>query len=122
MAQEKQIADRKKELTARIAERRESITQSRAVLKEQLQFKKQFKKQVSKLVSRKPKALFIGSVAAGLGATLLLRRSRKSSRKPKSLQGIILGWGLTLLKPAAKAFLTKKIKQYAIAKVSPQQE
>ncbi|MEJ6702048.1 MAG: hypothetical protein QNL01_13925 [Akkermansiaceae bacterium] len=118
MAQRKQIAqakERKQELAAQLANSRHSISQSREALKGQLQLKKQLRK----FVVSKPKAIFAGSVVAGLILTLLLKRPRKSKKSaPKTTSQILLGWGLALAKPAAKAWLVTRAKKIATERVS----
>lgn len=109
MAQKEQIARRKQELITQLAENRESITQARATIKEKLQVKPLLRR----LVSSKPKSLFAGSAVAGLGAALFLRRPRKAKRAPQSAKVILFGWILSLIKPAAKAWLIARAKQAA---------
>lgn len=117
MAQRKQIAqERKEELTKQLAEARQSISHGRKALKSQLQLKKQLRR----FVISKPKALFAGSVATGLVLTLLLKRPR-SPRKaaPKTTRQILLGWGFSLVKPAAKAWLITRAKKIAAERINP---
>lgn len=118
MAEGKQITDpktRKQELIAQLAESRQTISHGREVLKEQLQVKKQ----VRRFVSRKPKAVFAGSVAAGLILTVLLKRPRKSKKSSTRTAGtVLLGWGLSLVKPAAKAWLVTRAKKLAADRIA----
>lgn len=114
MAQKKQIALRKQELIAQLAESRHVIDQGRAAIKEKLNVKKQ----ISTLVRRKPKAVFASSAVAGLVATLLLRRPRRAKKKAsKPLTTVLFGWAMLAIKPAAKKWLTRKAKAVALAKL-----
>lgn len=114
MARKKQIALRKQELISQMAESRDAIDRGRSAIKEKLNVKKQ----VTSLVRRKPKAVFAGSAVVGLIATLMLRRPRKSrDKKGKTLSKMITGWAFLLIKPAAKKWLTKSLKTYAIGKL-----
>lgn len=114
MAQKKQVALRKKELVAQLAKSRKSITRAREEIRAGLKQKLQIKNQLKRLITRKPKALFAGSVLAGLTATLLLRRPRKSPKKPPlTPRQMLLAWLLSLLKPAAKAWLVSRAKKLA---------
>lgn len=114
MAQKKQVALRKAELTAQLADSRQAISRGRGALKRKLQVKKQWRK----LLTGKPRAVFAGSIGAGLLATLLLRRPRKSVKAPKTSRQILLGWLLALIKPAAKAWLVTRAKQLASERVA----
>jgi len=115
MAQKKQIALRKQEIIAQLAESREAIDHGRTAIKEKLNVKNQ----VSSLLKRKPKAVFAGSAVAGLAATLLLRSKRKKKVKAKKpLNALLLGWTIKALKPSVKKWLTKSVKTYLIGKVS----
>lgn len=109
MANKKQIAQRKQELVAQLAENRQSISRSREAIKQKLQPKRLF----SQLISGKPKTLFAGSAVAGLGAALFLRRPRKVKKAPQSMSLVLLGWVLALLKPAAKAWIVARAKDAA---------
>jgi len=112
MAQKKQIALRKQALITQLAESRQAIGQSRTVMRDKLNVKKQ----VTSLVKRKPKAMFAGSAILGLLATLLLRRKNKKKTK-KPVKKLITGWALMLAKPAAKKWVKKRVKSYAIGKL-----
>ena len=114
MAQKKQVALRKAELTAQLADSRQAISRGREALKRKLQVKKQWRK----LLTGKPRAVFAGSIGAGLLATLLLRRPRKSVKAPKTSRQMLLGWLLALAKPAAKAWLVTRAKQLASERVA----
>jgi len=116
MAKKKQIALRKQELIAQLADSRVVIDEGRAALKDKLNVKKQ----VQGLMKRKPKQLLIGSAVTGLAATLFLRRpkKKKSSKVRKSLGKVIFGWLLLALKPAAKKWLINVAKKTAIAQVN----
>lgn len=116
MAQKKQIALRKQELIAQLADSRVVIDQGRAQLKDKLNVKKQ----VQGLMQRKPKQLLIGSAVTGLAATILLRRpkQKKGSKIRKSFAKILFGWLLLLLKPTAKRWLIDVAKKTAIAQVN----
>ena len=109
MADKKQIAQRKQELTTQLARKRQSITRGRASLKKKFQPKELLRK----LLSAKPKSLFAGSAVAGLGAALFLRRPRKAKKTAQSARMLLLGWALALLKPTAKAWLIARAKQAA---------
>lgn len=118
MAQRKQIAQaqaRKQELAAQLADARQSISHGRVALKGQLQIKKQLRR----FVISKPKAIFAGSVVAGLVLTLLLKRPRKSNKSSsKTTSQMLIGWGLALAKPAAKAWLVTRAKKIAAERVT----
>ncbi len=109
MAQKKQVALRKAELTAQLADSRRAISRGREALRRKLQVKKQWRK----LLTGNPRAVFAGSIGAGLFATLLLRRPRKPATPPKTSRQMLLGWLLALLKPAAKAWLVTRAKRLA---------
>lgn len=110
MAHKEQIARRKRELTAQLAENRQAITLGREDLTQKLQVKQVLRK----LISRKPKSLFAGSAVAGLGAALFLRRPRKAKKAPQSTRVLLLGWILSLIKPTIKAWLIARAKQTAM--------
>jgi hypothetical protein len=114
MAQKKQVALRKEELTAQLADSRQAISQGREAIKGKLKIKKQLRQ----LITRKPKALFAGSIVTGLFATLLLKRPRKSAIPSKTSRQMLLGWLLALLKPAVKAWLVTRAKKIAAEQVS----
>ncbi len=115
MARKKQVALRKQELISQMAHSRETITLGRAAVKDKLNVKKQ----VTSLVRRKPKAVFAGSAVAGLLGTMILRRPRKRREKVKKPRSnFLLGLLMLLIKPAAKKWLTKSLKSYAISKLS----
>jgi len=114
MASKKQVNLRKKEIIAQLATNRQSISRGREVLKEKLQVKKQLRK----FIVNKPKAIFAGSVMAGLAATLLLRGSRKTKKPKKTTQQMLLGWGLALIKPALKAWLVTRAKKIAAERIT----
>ena len=109
MANKKQIAQRKQELVAQLADNRQSITRGREALKQKLQVKPL----LHKLFTRKPKSLFAGSAVAGLAAALFLRRPRKAKKVTQSKNLILLGWLLSIMKPAAKAWLVARAKEAA---------
>ncbi len=109
MAQQEQLDRRKRELVNQLASSRKAITRGREELKEKLQLKQLLKK----LISNKPKSLFAGSAVAGLAGALFLRRPRKVKKAPQSTRIILLGWILTLLKPAAKAWIVARAKEAA---------
>ena len=110
MGKKQQIAKRKQELTAQLAKNRALIGVGRTELKKKLNVKQQLRK----VITRKPKALFAGSLAAGLLVTLLLRRPKKVIKGKATTKGtVLLSWTLSLLKPAAKAWLVKRVKALA---------
>ena len=109
MAHKEQIARRKRELVDQLADHRKSITRSRCKIKEQLQVKQL----IRKLFTTKPKSLFAGSAVAGLAAALFLRRPRRSKKTPQSMSLVLLGWTLSLLKPAAQAWVMARAKEAA---------
>ncbi|MFK7909372.1 MAG: hypothetical protein AB8F34_02100 [Akkermansiaceae bacterium] len=119
MGKKQQIAKRKQELTAELAKNRVLISVGRNELKQKLNVKKQ----ITKLLTRKPKALFIGSLGAGLLATLLIRRPRKTAKgKPSTKSTVLLGWILAIAKPAAKAWLVKRAKTLAVKQLESRQQ
>ena len=114
MAQKQQIAQtsaRKLELVAELASARHSITESKEALKEKLKPGKL----VRNMLARRPKTLFAGSVLTSLLATLLIKRPKKTKQSlaSKTNKQILLTWLLSLLKPAAKAWLVYYAKQFA---------
>ena len=109
MANKKQIAQRKQELVAQLSDSRQAITRGREALKQKLQVKPL----LHKLFTRKPKSLFAGSAVAGLATALFLRRPRKVKKVPQSRNLILLGWILSIMKPAAKAWLIARAKEAA---------
>lgn len=116
MAKKKQVALRKQELIAQLADSRVLIDQGRSQLKEKLNVRKQFRG----LMQRKPKQLLIGSAVTGLAATLLLRRPKKvkAVKVRKPFTKILLGWLLIAIKPAAKKWLIDFAKKAAVAQVN----
>ncbi len=118
MASKKQVTLRKKELIAQLATNRQSISRGREVLKEKLQVKKQLRK----FIIKKPKAIFAGSLVAGIAATILIRRPRKIKKSSKTTQQVLLGWGLALIKPALKAWLTSRVKKMAAERIAPRNQ
>lgn len=109
MANKNQIAQRKQELVAQLSDNRQAITRGRKALKQKLQVKPL----LHKLFTRKPKSLFAGSAVAGLATALFLRRPRKAKKSPQSRNLILLGWILSIVKPAAKAWLIARAKEAA---------
>jgi len=109
MANQKQIAQRKQELVAQLSDNRQAITRGREALKQKLQVKPL----LHKLFTRKPKSLFAGSAVVGLATALVLRRPRKVKKAPQSRNLILLGWILSIMKPAAKAWLIARAKEAA---------
>ncbi len=114
MAQKKQIALRKQALVTQLAGSRQAISNEKAALKGHLQVKKQ----IRTLALKKPKALFVGSLAAGLLVTLLLKRPRKAKKSALTSKQMILAWGLALLKPAAKSWLVSRAKGIAANQIA----
>lgn len=109
MVNKKQIAQRKQELVAQLSDQRQSITRGREALQQKLQVKPL----LHKIFTRKPKSIFAGSAVAGLAAALLLRRPRKAKKVQPSRNLILLGWILSIMKPAAKAWLVARAKEAA---------
>lgn len=126
MAQKEQIAQtsaRKRELVAQLASARQSITHSKDALKEKLKPGRL----VRSVFTRRPKTIFAGSVLTSLVTTLLIKRPKKPKKGsvPKTSKQILLTWLLSLLKPAAKAWLVHFAKQLAanrLAQTSQPQE
>ena len=123
MGKKQQIAKRKQELTASLAKNRVIIDIGRKELKQKLNIKQQLRK----LVTRKPKALFISSLGAGLVATLLVRRPKKTPKKtpkekPKDKSTLLLSWALALLKPVAKAWLMNRVKMLAVKQLESRKQ
>ena len=119
MAPKKQITEvaaRKSELVAQLASNRQSIAESRKALTTKLKPKNL----VRSVLSRKPKALFTGSVLVSLVTTMLIRRPKKSKKvaATKSSKQILLTWSLSLIKPVAKMWLINLAKQLAAEKMS----
>ena len=107
MGKKEQIAKRKQELTAKLSENRVLINTGRNNVKQMLSVKKQLRN----LVLRKPKAIFFGSVGAGLLATLALKRPKKTRKaKSSTVSMVVLRWALSLLQPAAKTWLINRAK------------
>tara|TARA_Y100000385_G_C12845231_1_gene530601 strand:+ start:274 stop:654 length:381 start_codon:yes stop_codon:yes gene_type:complete len=107
MGKKEQIAKRKQELTAKLSENRVLINAGRNNVKQMLSVKKQLRN----LVLRKPKAIFFGSVGAGLLATLALKRPKKTHKKKSStITMVLLRWVLSLMQPAAKTWLINRAK------------
>jgi hypothetical protein len=113
MANKKQIAQRKQELVAQLSDSRQAITRGRETLQKSLKQKLQVKPLLHKLFTRKPKSLFAGSAVVGLATALFLRRPRKIKKVPQSRNLILLGWILSIMKPAAKAWLITRAKEAA---------
>ena len=107
MGKKEQIAKRKQELTAKLSENRVLINTGRNNVKQMLSVKKQLRN----LVLRKPKAIFFGSVGAGLLATLAFKRPKKTHKKKSStITMVLLRWVLSLMQPAAKTWLINRAK------------
>ena len=121
MAKKQTIASRKREITQKLAHQRAELSKTRAEIKDKLNFKKQ----LGNAVKKKPKALFLGSLATGLAGTVLFKRRGKKSKKkpepakPTTMGQMLLSWLLSLLKPAAKAFLVSMAKKIAADRMSP---
>lgn len=114
MAQKGQIgqaSERKHELVAQLASSRLSITHSKKAMQEKLRPGRL----VRGVFTRRPKAMFAGSVLTSLIATLLIKRPKKAKKAstPKTNKQILLTWLLSLIKPAAKAWLVHFAKQLA---------
>ena len=112
---------RKQELTAQLAQARHSISRGKQELTGQLKIKNM----LGRLFSSKPKAIFGSSVVGGLALTLLLKKRPKKSKKtaaPKTTKQILLTWLLSLLKPAAKAWLVARAKKLAAERISSLQQ
>ena len=119
MARKKQITEaaaRKQELVAQLASNRQSISQSKQAFTSKLKPKNL----VRTIFTRKPKAIFAGSVLASLMTTLLIKRPKKSQKvaAPKTSKQILLTWGLSLMKPLAKAWLINLAKQLAAERMN----
>ncbi|MDG1358545.1 MAG: hypothetical protein P8P36_10160 [Akkermansiaceae bacterium] len=119
MARKKQITEaaaRKQELVAQLASNRQSISQSKQAFTSKLKPKNL----VRTIFTRKPKAIFAGSVLASLMTTLLIKRPKKSQKvaAPKTSKQILLTWGLSLMKPLAKAWLINLAKQLAAQRMN----
>ncbi len=119
MARKKQITEaaaRKQELVAQLASNRQSISQSKQAFTSKLKPKNL----VRTIFTRKPKAIFAGSVLASLMTTLLIKRPKKSQKvaAPKTSKQILLTWGLSLMKPLAKAWLLNLAKQLAAQRMN----
>lgn len=108
---------RKQELTAQLTQARQSMSRGKQELTRRLKIKNM----LGRLVSSKPKAIFGSSVVGGLVLTLLLKKRPKKSKKSaaqKTTKQILLAWVLSLLKPAAKAWLVARAKKLAMERVS----
>ena len=112
---------RKQELTAQLTQARHSISRG----KQELTGRLKIKNMLGRLVSSKPKAIFGCSVVGGLALTLLLKKRPRKSKKTaaqKTTKQILLTWLLTLLKPAAKAWLVARAKKLAAERISNLQQ
>ena len=116
MAQKKQIALRKQQLTSQLAGSRESLSQGQAVIKDSLTVKRKVTTLVKGKIQSKPKAIFAGSAVLALIATLAIRRKgkKKSTQPAKKL---LTGLAIKLAKPAAKKWAKKRIQSYAVNKL-----
>ena len=121
MASAKQIQQRKLELLEELKEKRNLITGSHLLLRDQVNVSKKLKSSIR----QNPKKWFQGGVAAGLGATFLLKRKKKpvvtKSTKGFTLKGYIIDAILKALKPAITSFLTTQLKSYMERKQSSDQ-
>lgn len=114
MGKKQDIAKRKQELISTLAENRVLITEGKAQLKEKLNVKRQ----MGRVFKRRPKTLFIGSLTTGLLMTLLFKRKKQpTATKPATKGTVLLGWLLSLLKPAIKAWLINRAKAIAVEKM-----
>ena len=119
MGKKQAIEQRKRELTTTLAHNRVVIGAETRKLKQKFNIKGFAKK----LITRKPKALFIGSLSAGLLTTLLIRRPKKIVKsKPATKSTLIFSWILALIKPVAKSWLTNKVKVLAAQKMAARQQ
>jgi hypothetical protein len=62
-----------------------------------------------------PTGWLLGSLGAGLAASLLLTRRRSApaaEKKRRGLPAVLLGLSLTALRPFAKVWLTDQVKHY----------
>jgi len=119
MAEAKQVttpAERKQELVAQLASARQTVSRGKRELTASLKPRNL----IGKLIKRKPKALFAGSLVGGLACTVLLKRPKKSSKSspPKTAGQILLTWILSMLKPAAKAWLVARAKKIALERAT----
>ncbi len=121
MASAKQIQQRKLELLKDLKEKRNLITGSHLLLRDQVNVSKKLKNSIRK----NPKKWFQGSVAAGLGTTLLFKRKKQppttKHTKGFSLKGYIIEAVLKALKPAITSLLTAQLKNYVERKQSSDQ-
>lgn len=107
---------RKRELTAQLAQARQSMSRG----KQELTGRLKIKNMLGRLVSSKPKAVFGSSVVGGLVLTLLLKKRPRKSKKTaaqKTTKQILLTWLLSLLKPTAEAWLVARAKKLALERV-----
>ncbi|MGB2402590.1 MAG: hypothetical protein ACPIA7_04185 [Akkermansiaceae bacterium] len=119
MAQKKQITEaaaRKSELVAQLASNRQSIAESKQALTTKLKPQNLARS----IFTRKPKAIFAGSVLAGLMTTMLIKRPRNSKKvaAAKSSKQILFAWSLSLIKPVAKMWLINLAKRLATEQMS----
>ena len=100
MAQRSTEQQRKEELIATLAASRESLRTDRSEIKRRLNPVTR----IRTVVRDKPIPVFATTAGIALLLSLLLRR-RKEEPKPFNAKRMILGWALSLAKPAARVWL-----------------
>ena len=105
MAQRPTDRERKKQLVAALEASRQSLQLDRSRIKKQVNplFR------VRSAVRKNPLPVFAGAAGAALLLTLLLRR-RREEPKPFSAKRMILGWVISLAKPAARFWVANWAK------------
>lgn len=68
-------------------------------------------KQLRRRIAQKPWLWFGGSAAAGLLATLVLRRPRRSKKRKSALLRLLMPAVLAILKPWLKSLATREIQR-----------
>lgn len=119
MARTKQNDQRKLELLEQLKQQRDLVTGSHLLLRDQLNVSKI----VQGSIKKNPKRWFQGGIAAGLGATLLLKRpkkkpARKAAAQPFSVKSTIIKYVISALKPVITNLITTQVKTHLSKKQS----
>lgn len=73
---------------------------------------------VRESLKNQPLGWLLGSMAAGLAASFLIRRKPATARKTRGLKSRLLGLVLTTARPLVKIWLTRLLKQWVAGTLS----
>ena len=116
MAQRPTDRERKKQLIAALADSRDVLKISRKRIRQQVNPLVR----IRSAVRRKPLLVFAATAGVALLVTLLLRRRQREAR-PFSAKRMLLGWTLSLAKPAARVWIAHWAKDRFLPIPEPSQ-